>query len=174
MHLESDALDLYAWLSTYQSISFWKELVSLLLNVLALHNSKIPMSICVASNKPPLCTSIEKSLLRDLSGLKEELKLDVRICEPRTLAIFVLGRVQLGLPSSKLPNHIPNLELIPIVNPLFHPNSHFKLLIQKKTKSVSEGECFRYGDKDGPGHRCKTGTFKLLEADDVSEELLKT
>lgn len=70
MHLESDALDLYAWLSTYQSISFWKELVSLLLNVLALHNSKIPMSICVASNKPPLCTSIEKSLLRDLSGFQ--------------------------------------------------------------------------------------------------------
>nr|GEU52731.1 retrotransposon Gag domain, retroviral aspartyl protease [Tanacetum cinerariifolium] len=27
----------------------------------------------------------------------------------------------------------------------------------------------RCGDKYGPGHRCKTGTFKLLEADDVEE-----
>ncbi|GJY60943.1 retrotransposon gag domain, retroviral aspartyl protease [Tanacetum coccineum] len=30
-------------------------------------------------------------------------------------------------------------------------------------------ECFRCGDKYGPGYQCKTGTFKLLEADGVEE-----
>ncbi|KAD4584431.1 hypothetical protein E3N88_22032 [Mikania micrantha] len=33
------------------------------------------------------------------------------------------------------------------------------------------GECFRCGDKYGPGHRCKTGTFKLLELEDEGGEL---
>nr|GEU42713.1 retrotransposon Gag domain, retroviral aspartyl protease [Tanacetum cinerariifolium] len=31
------------------------------------------------------------------------------------------------------------------------------------------GECYRCGDKYGPGHRCKTGTFKRLKASEEQE-----
>ncbi|GJV13267.1 zinc finger, CCHC-type containing protein [Tanacetum coccineum] len=37
-----------------------------------------------------------------------------------------------------------------------------------------KGECFRCGDKYRPGHRCKTGTFKVLEANKDVEESFTT
>nr|GEW02776.1 peroxidase 64 [Tanacetum cinerariifolium] len=33
-----------------------------------------------------------------------------------------------------------------------------------------KGECYRCGEKYGPGHRCKTGTFKVLEVEEEPEE----
>ncbi|PWA40826.1 retrotransposon gag domain, Retroviral aspartyl protease [Artemisia annua] len=33
-----------------------------------------------------------------------------------------------------------------------------------------KGECYRYGEKYGPGHWCKTGTLKVLEVEEGSEE----
>ncbi|KAD6795368.1 hypothetical protein E3N88_06264 [Mikania micrantha] len=35
------------------------------------------------------------------------------------------------------------------------------------------GECFRCGDKYGPGHRCKTGNFKLIEIADEGGEVTR-
>ncbi|XP_024968790.1 uncharacterized protein LOC112508229 [Cynara cardunculus var. scolymus] len=33
-----------------------------------------------------------------------------------------------------------------------------------------KGECYRCGEKYGPGHRCKTGTLKVLEMEEEPEE----
>ena len=36
-----------------------------------------------------------------------------------------------------------------------------------------KGECFRCGEKYGPGHRCKTGTLKVLEINDSLREFMQ-
>nr|GEW42423.1 peroxidase 64 [Tanacetum cinerariifolium] len=43
-------------------------------------------------------------------------------------------------------------------------------LVGEKQNRFLKGECFRYGDKYGPGHRCKTCTLKVLEAEEDMEE----
>nr|GEY25065.1 retrotransposon Gag domain, retroviral aspartyl protease [Tanacetum cinerariifolium]GEY25260.1 retrotransposon Gag domain, retroviral aspartyl protease [Tanacetum cinerariifolium] len=40
----------------------------------------------------------------------------------------------------------------------------------EKQNRLLKGECFICGDKYGPGHRCKTGTLKVLEAEEDMEE----
>ncbi|KAD5961022.1 hypothetical protein E3N88_12495 [Mikania micrantha] len=40
---------------------------------------------------------------------------------------------------------------------------------EKQTRFL-KGECFRCGDKYGPGHRCKTGSLKVLESTEGTDE----
>ncbi|GJX59436.1 ty3-gypsy retrotransposon protein [Tanacetum coccineum] len=56
------------------------------------------------------------------------------------------------------------------LQPSISPKQPPRITDAEKQNRFLKGECFRCGDKYGPGHRCKTGTFKLLEADDVTEE----
>ncbi|GJT48170.1 retrotransposon gag domain, retroviral aspartyl protease [Tanacetum coccineum] len=44
----------------------------------------------------------------------------------------------------------------------------------EKQNQFLKGECFRCGDKYKPGHLCKTGTLKVLEANEDVEEPLTT
>ncbi|PWA75166.1 retrotransposon gag domain, Retroviral aspartyl protease [Artemisia annua] len=39
-----------------------------------------------------------------------------------------------------------------------------------KEELKADGECYRCGEKYGPGHWCKTGTLKVLEVEEGSEE----
>ena len=50
----------------------------------------------------------------------------------------------------------------------FNPNPKASLRISDSEKQTRylKGECFRCGDKYGPGHRCNTGTLKMLEVDE--------
>nr|GEU36771.1 peroxidase 64 [Tanacetum cinerariifolium] len=50
------------------------------------------------------------------------------------------------------------------------PKSNLRITDAEKQNRLLNGECFRCGYKYGPGHRCKTGTFKVLEAEEENEE----
>ncbi|PWA77496.1 retrotransposon gag domain, Retroviral aspartyl protease [Artemisia annua] len=121
-----------------------------------------------------------------LNGLKDELKADVRIHKPRT----VYSAMSLALEfESKLTTHRPGKSASWTPNskpsqPDSKPTETFSLLpstataqkptegrlsdVEKQARYI-RGECFRCGDKYGPGHRCKTGTFKFLEVADEGE-----
>jgi hypothetical protein len=103
-----------------------------------------------------------------LNGLKDELKADVSIHKPRT----VYNAMSLAF---KYENKVK------------HTKTEKKTLWTASTQNSStlragpeisdtekqarylRGECFRCGDKYGLGHRCITGTFKLLEGDEQEE-----
>ncbi|GJY50086.1 putative mitochondrial protein [Tanacetum coccineum] len=93
-----------------------------------------------------------------LDGLRRRIKSDVRIHKPRT----VYNAMSLAIEfESKVSQSRPGK------SSTWTPNSR---ITAPESKNFLKGECFRCGDKYGPGHRCKSGTFKLLEADDVTEE----
>ncbi|GJW39349.1 retrotransposon gag domain, retroviral aspartyl protease [Tanacetum coccineum] len=158
MHLEGDALDLYAWLSIDESF--------------ARRSSRV-------SNWPDHCL-----LGVFLNGLKEELKSYVRILKPRTvynamsLTIEFESKVSQSRPgksSTWTPNSritVPESKNTTTTSPqpTISPKQPPRITDAEKQNRFLKGECFRCGDKYGPGHRCKTGTFKLLEVDDVTEE----
>ncbi|GJU95299.1 hypothetical protein Tco_1320055 [Tanacetum coccineum] len=54
------------------------------------------------------------------------------------------------------------------------PKNTFRTFKAEKQNRFLKGECFRCGDKYEPGHLCKTGTLKVLEADEDVEEPLTT
>ncbi|GJX48412.1 retrotransposon gag domain, retroviral aspartyl protease [Tanacetum coccineum] len=122
-----------------------------------------------------------------LNGLKDELKSDVRIHKPRT----VYSAMSLALEfESKLTNHQPgkNASCTPILKPsesdskptnftptqTSQPKYTFGTFEAEKQNRFLKGEGFRCGDKYEPGHLCKTGTLKVLEADEDVEEPLTT
>ncbi|PWA81057.1 hypothetical protein CTI12_AA191120 [Artemisia annua] len=119
-----------------------------------------------------------------LNGLKEELKSDVRIQKPRTvynaasLALEYESKVGVsksnkGVAWSPSPKPLPTDTKSSTV----HPNTHnsitqrtpLRISDTEKQNRFLKGECYRCGEKYGPGHRCKTGTFKLLEASEEPE-----
>nr|GEU49764.1 retrotransposon Gag domain, retroviral aspartyl protease [Tanacetum cinerariifolium] len=123
-----------------------------------------------------------------LNGLKDELKSYVRIHKPHT----VYSAMSLALEfESKLTTHRPGK------NASWTPNSKSfqpdpkpttftpiptstqpkytpRILDTEKQNRFLKGECFRCGDKYEPGHLCKTGTLKVLEANKDVEEPLTT
>ncbi|GKB31470.1 retrotransposon gag domain, retroviral aspartyl protease, partial [Tanacetum coccineum] len=139
MHLEEDALDFYSWASTNQTQEYWEDLVCALqrnfgptefqnpdehlcsikqTGTVQEYRQEFAKRTSRVSNWPEHCL-----LGVFLNGLKEELKVDVRIQKPRTVY-----------------------------------------------KAVSVALEFEYGEKYGPGHRCKTGTLKVLEVEEELEE----
>ncbi|PWA93151.1 retrotransposon gag domain, Retroviral aspartyl protease [Artemisia annua] len=120
-----------------------------------------------------------------LNGLKDDLKADVRIHKPRTvykamsIAIEFESKVvhtKFGksLPSSAKIESVPSkpietFSLLPSTATAQKPTEGRLSDVEKQGRYI-RGECFRCGDKYGPGHRCKTGTFKSLEIADEGEE----
>nr|GEX57582.1 retrotransposon Gag domain, retroviral aspartyl protease [Tanacetum cinerariifolium] len=168
MHLEGDALDLYSWMSAEHDISYWEELI----NVLQKHFGPPEFQ-----NPDEYLCSIKQT---------DELKADVRIHKPRT----VYKAMSLALEFESKINHCRpekkttwNSQLKPKSKPFTpgsyspvlanqpkpDPKSNLRITDAEKQNHFLKRECFRCGDKYGPGHRCKTGAFKLLEADDVEE-----
>nr|GEU47284.1 transposon Ty3-G Gag-Pol polyprotein [Tanacetum cinerariifolium] len=133
------------------------------------------------SNRPDHCL-----LGVFLNGLKDELKSDVRIHKPRT----VYSAMSLALEfESKLTNHQPgkNASCTPNSKPYedskpttftpsqtSQPKNTFRTFETEKQNRFLKGECFRCGDKYEPGHLCKAGTLKVLEANEDVEETLTT
>ncbi|KAD7479902.1 hypothetical protein E3N88_03038 [Mikania micrantha] len=118
-----------------------------------------------------------------LNGLKDELKADVRIHKPRTVykAVSLAMEFESKLNSSKPEKKTSyQSQLRPDSKP-FIPSTHYpstapvtkmdskpntRLTDAEKQARYLKGECFKCGAKYGPGHRCQTGTLKLLTADD--------
>lgn len=119
-----------------------------------------------------------------LNGLKEELKSDVRIHKPRTvysamslamefeakLTPHRSGKNATWTPNSKLSQADPKPTNFTPAQTSTQPKNISRISENEKQNRFLKGECFRCGDKYGPGHRCKTGTFKVLEADEDVEE----
>nr|GEU46448.1 retrotransposon Gag domain, retroviral aspartyl protease [Tanacetum cinerariifolium] len=119
-----------------------------------------------------------------LNGLKDELKSYARIHKPRT----VYSAMSLALEfESKLTNHQPgkNASCTPNSKPskdskptaftpsqTSQPKNTFRTFETEKQNRFLKEECFRCGDKYEPGHLCKTGTLKVLEANEDVEEPL--
>ncbi|MFS7989117.1 putative nucleotidyltransferase, Ribonuclease H [Helianthus anomalus] len=199
MHLEGDALDLFSWLSNDQPVTFWEELVQafttnfgpaefqnpdeFLCNIkqtgsVQEYRQEFAKRSSRVSNWPDHCL-----LGVFLNGLKDELKADVRIHKPRT----VYNAMSLALEfESKLNPHRPGKSTSwtpsskssqPDSKPMTftsaqtstQPKNTYRISETEKQTRFLKGECFRCGDKYGPCHRCKIGTFKALEADDVDE-----
>lgn len=60
------------------------------------------------------------------------------------------------------------------VTPTFnYSKPHVCILEEERQARYLKGECFRYGEKYGPGHRCKTGTLKVLEINDSLREFMQ-
>nr|GEV30060.1 retrotransposon Gag domain, retroviral aspartyl protease [Tanacetum cinerariifolium] len=119
-----------------------------------------------------------------LNGLKEELKADVRIQKPRT----VYKAVSIALEFESKINHTcygrgstwttpskssqPESKATTATSNTSNSNSKPPLRISdvERQSRYLKGECYRCGEKYGPGHRCKTGTFKVLEVEEEPEE----
>ncbi|GKD97334.1 retrotransposon gag domain, retroviral aspartyl protease [Tanacetum coccineum] len=101
MHLEGDALDLYAWLSNDESVTFWEELVQAFTKHFGPVEFQNPDEYLCSIKKTNSVQEYRKEFARRssrvsnwsdhcllgvfLNGLKEELKSDVRIHKPRTV-----------------------------------------------------------------------------------------
>ncbi|GKC97941.1 retrotransposon gag domain, retroviral aspartyl protease [Tanacetum coccineum] len=122
-----------------------------------------------------------------LNGLKDELKADVRIYKPCTvykamsLAFKFESKINHFRPEKKTTCNSqlkPDSKLFTagsyshvLANqPKPDPKSNLRITDAEKQNRFLKGECFRCGDKYGPGHRCKTGTFKVLEAEEENGE----
>nr|GEZ58893.1 retrotransposon Gag domain, retroviral aspartyl protease [Tanacetum cinerariifolium] len=119
-----------------------------------------------------------------LNGLKDELKSDVRIHKPRTvystmslalefkykLATHRPGKNAFWTPNSKSFQSDPK----PIAFTPIPTSTQLKYTPRipdtEKQNRFLKGECFRCSDNYRPGHRCKTGTLKVLEAEEDMEE----
>ncbi|KAD6119921.1 hypothetical protein E3N88_11192 [Mikania micrantha] len=198
MHLEGDALDLYSWLSAEQPLHFWEELVLAFQKNFGPAEFQNPDEyLCsikqtgtvqeyrqeFAKRSARVSNWSDNSLLGVcLNGLKEELKADVRIHKPKTvynalsLAMEYEAKVGHGRTprtttwtlSSKAtpePKTTPN----PVnTRPSQYPNTSRLSETEKQARFI-RGECYRCGDKYGPGHRCKTSVLKLMESEEPEE-----
>ncbi|GJZ96806.1 retrotransposon gag domain, retroviral aspartyl protease [Tanacetum coccineum] len=202
MHLEGDALDLYSWLSDGQVI-FWEELVQAFTKNFGPAEFQNPDEFLCSIKQTGSVQEYRQEFAKRssrvsnwpdhcllgvfLNGLKDELKSDVRIHKPRT----VYSAMSLALEfESKLTNHQPgkNASCTPNSKPsesdskpttftptqTSQPKNTFGTFEAEKQNRFLKGECFRCGDKYEPGHLCKTGTLKVLEADEDVEEPLTT
>ncbi|GJS23752.1 retrotransposon gag domain, retroviral aspartyl protease, partial [Tanacetum coccineum] len=170
MHLKGNALDLFSWLSADQTITLWEELVLAFQIFFGPTEFQNPDEyLCsikqtgsvqeyrqeFARRSARVSNWLENCLLGVFqNGLKEELKTDVCIQKPRTVynAASLALEYELKVGVSKSNNGVA---WSPSPKPL--------------TADTNKRECFRCGEKYGPGHRCKTGTFKWLEASEEQE-----
>lgn len=202
MYLEGDALDLFAWINSERTLLYWEELVK------ALQENYGPAEF--QNPDEHLCTIKQTGTVQDyrqefakraarvhnwpehcllgvfLSGLKEDLKADVRIHKPRSvykaMSLALQYEAKLGLNrGSKGINYVSSSKSNSYSSSTSHvqrpatsqvPTSSFQKgggSIPAKTWETErqirrdKGLCFRCGEKFAPGHRCKPSTFSLLE-----------
>ncbi|GKB39215.1 peroxidase 64 [Tanacetum coccineum] len=203
MHLEGDALDLYAWLSDDHSLTFWEELVQAFTKNFGPAEFQNPDEFLCSIKQTGSVQEYRQEFTKRsswvsnwpdhcllgvfLNGLKDELKSDVRIHKPHT----VYSAMSLALEfESKLTNHRPGKNASWTLNlkpskpdskpttftpaQTTQPKTNFQTFETEKQNRFLKGECFRCGDKYGPRHRCKTSTFKVLEANEDVEESFTT
>ncbi|KAK1441653.1 hypothetical protein QVD17_07716 [Tagetes erecta] len=200
MHLEGDALDLYSWLSNDQPITFWEELTQAFTKSFGPAEFQNPDEFLCSIKQTGSVQEYRQEFAKRssrvsnwpdhcllgvfLNGLKDELKSDVRIHKPRT----VYNAMSLALEfESKLSSHRPGKSttwtsntktsqpdskptLFTQVPTSTQPKIPTRISDEEKQNRFLKGECFRCGDKYGPGHRCKTGTLKVLEVEEDMEE----
>ncbi|GKB53743.1 hypothetical protein Tco_0904496 [Tanacetum coccineum] len=145
MHLEVDALNLFSWLSADHTITLCIKQTGSVHE----YRQEFARRSARVSNWPESCL-----LGVFLNGLKEELKTDVRIQKPRTVynaaSLTLEYESKVGVSKS-------------------NKGVAWSLSSKTLTTDTNKRECFRCGEKYGPVHRCKTGTFKLLEASEEQE-----
>ncbi|KAK9068701.1 hypothetical protein SSX86_012816 [Deinandra increscens subsp. villosa] len=199
MHLEGDALDFYSWVAADQAIEFWDELVRALQKNFGPAEFQNPDEhLCsikqtgtvqeyrqeFAKRSSRVTNWPEHCLLGVfLNGLKDDLKSDVRIHKPRT----VYKAMSIALEFESKISHTKSGKIINVSSSVKTESTsaasntiiptaaaskptETRLSDAEKQGRYLRGECYRCGDKYSPGHRCKTGTFKLLEIADEGEE----
>ncbi|KAD7117361.1 hypothetical protein E3N88_04629 [Mikania micrantha] len=166
MHLEEDALDLYSWLSSEQAIEYREELTQafqkhyvppefqnpdeFLISVrqtrtVQEYRQEFAKRTARVSNWPNHCL-----LGMFIHGLKEELKSNVRIHKPRS----VYKAMSLALEFESKLNNLKTTKT---------SHNHLKPKAKPFTPAVQQ--------HPNPSHRCKSGTFKLLEVENEEENL---
>lgn len=191
MHLEGDALDFYSWLSDDQPLTFWEELVQAFTKNFGPAEFQNPDEhLCsikqtgsvqeyrqeFAKRSARVSNWPEHCLLGVfLNGLKEELKADVRIHKPRTIYNAMCLALEFEAKSNQLrpgksftgaSNSKPLDSKTVTPQPSNQQKTPFRISDTERQKRQLRGECYRCGKKYGPGHRCKVGTLKMLEADE--------
>ncbi|PWA74286.1 hypothetical protein CTI12_AA219250 [Artemisia annua] len=204
MYLEGDALDLFAWISAENNHLYWEELVKIL------HENYGPAEF--QNPDEHLCNIKQTGTVQEyrqefakrvarvhdwpdhcllgvfLSGLKEELKVDVRIHKPKN--VFKAVSLALEFEEKSRPDSNPRISNSFNYN---KPSSYStsssdpdKLSATSQNTSSStqsknweserqnrrdKGLCFRCNEKFAPGHRCRQSTFSLLEISNDNEQL---
>ncbi|KAJ0440472.1 putative nucleotidyltransferase, Ribonuclease H [Helianthus annuus] len=202
MHLEGDALDLYSWLSNDQPITFWEELVQLFTRNFGPAEFQNPDEFLCSIKQTGTVQEYRQEFAKRssrvsnwpdhcllgvfLNGLKDELKSDVRIHKPRTvynamsLALEFESKLSLHRPgkntlwTSKTPPSDPKQTAFTLTPTSAQPKITPRISEAEKQNRFLKGECFRCGDKYGPGHRCKTGTLKVIEVEEDMQDSNKT
>ncbi|MFS7984905.1 putative retrotransposon gag domain, aspartic peptidase domain superfamily [Helianthus anomalus] len=194
MHLEGDALDLYSWLSADQEIEYWEDLVRALQKNFGPAEFQNPDEhLCsirqtgtvqeyrqeFAKRSSRVTNWPEHCLLGVfLNGLKEELRADVRIHKPRTVykAMSIAHEFESKADSNRSGPNLKQtaVKTAPVTTSPASTTSPVRISEAEKQARYIKGECFRCGEKYGPGHRCKTSSLQLLDAGDQNvKELLE-
>ncbi|GKB78344.1 retrotransposon gag domain, retroviral aspartyl protease [Tanacetum coccineum] len=200
MHLEGDALDFYSWASTNQTMEYWEDLVRALQKIFGPTEFQNPDEYLCSLKQTGTVQEYRQEFAKRssrvsnwpehcllgvfLNGLKEELKADVRIQKPRTVykAVSIalefeskISHTRSGRgstwttpskstqPESKVSTYTPTSSNINSKPPL-------QISDADRQSRYLRGECYRCGEKYGPGHRCKTGTLKVLEVEEEPDE----
>jgi len=193
MYLEGDALDLFAWINSERTLLYWEELVK------ALQENYGPAEF--QNPDEHLCNIKQTSSIQEyrqefakrasrvtnwpehcllgvfLSGLKEELKAEVRIHKPRSvykamsLALEFEGKSLMKRDpphARRTPTTVPNFssEKTGVAYP--NQNRYTTQLTTRPWEAERQarrdkGLCFRCNERFAPGHRCKSSALALLE-----------
>ncbi|KAM0035237.1 putative retrotransposon gag domain, aspartic peptidase domain superfamily [Helianthus debilis subsp. tardiflorus] len=199
MHLEGDALDLYSWLSSDQEIEYWEDLVRALQKNFGPAEFQNPDEHLCSIRQTGMVQEYRQEFAKRssrvmnwpehcllgvfLNGLKEDLKADVRIHKPRTVykamsialefeskVICISFKTELTPAASNTTASHTSASITQVPAALAQNATETRISDAEKQNRYIRGECFRCGEKYGPGHRCKTGTFKLLETADGMEK----
>ncbi|KAH0660925.1 hypothetical protein KY289_029673 [Solanum tuberosum] len=183
MYLEGDALDLFSWINRERTLLYWEEL--------EYHQE-------FAKRSSRVTDWLDHCLLRVfMNGLKEELKSDVRIHKPRTVykAMSLTMKFEQKVSSNHghksqwsnlsrsntiqtgsahdVPYQSVGNQHVSRTNPnstqmSSRPSPNRAWEIEKQNR-IAKGLCFRCNEKFAPGHRCKTSSLTLMEANDNIE-----
>ncbi|GJY09708.1 retrotransposon gag domain, retroviral aspartyl protease [Tanacetum coccineum] len=121
-----------------------------------------------------------------LNGLKEELKADVRIQKPRTVykAVSIAlefeskishtryGKGSTWAASSKTNQPEPKGTTSVTTSTNRTSKPPLRISVADRQSRYLKGECYRCGENNELGHRCKTSTLKVLEVEEEFEEQL--
>ncbi|KAL7135293.1 hypothetical protein ABFS83_11G084000 [Erythranthe nasuta] len=172
MYLEGDALDFFDWVNRERILLYWDDLY--LCNIQQVgsvteYRQEFAKRSSRVTNWPDPCL-----LGVFLNGLRDELNGDVRIHKPRTVykAMSLALEFESKLTSNVDLNRLHNDPHFPAPNKTY-PQPHSvkppsmpskqALSWEERQLRMTKGLCFRCNEKFGPGHRCKSSNFSLME-----------